>query len=150
MPMLAASATESQATASPIAPSPVDHLLPPGATEVNTAAVGQPTPLPATSLADSLLPPGAAAGPMPGMPGTEVPLPKPQGPLRPVLAPGQTTQPAGLNALKVAGREKEDESLSEIKKLSPEEKARRRFRRNAIMITVCLAILFAVFYYMAQ
>jgi hypothetical protein len=50
----------------------------------------------------------------------------------------------------VEEREKKDEAPSEIKKLSPEEKARRRFRRNAVMVTVCLAILFAVFYFMSR
>ena len=66
-----------------------------------------------------------------------------------MLAPGQKPG-QGLDTLKVEGREKEDESLAEVKKLSAEEKAGRRFRRNLIMWTVCVLILFAVFYFMAR
>lgn len=141
------------ATIQPIAPakSKIDHLLPPGAADVTAAAVEQTTPQQKTSVADAMLPPGAA-GPTPNaMPGVQVPLPVSQpGPLRPVLAPGQKKTAPGLDSLQVEGREKEDESLADVKKLSAEEKGKRRFRRNLIMWTVCVLILFAVFYFMAK
>jgi ribosomal protein S27E len=134
------------------APSPIDHLLPPGAMEVNTAVAGRSTQPQPTSMADVLLPPGAAAGPIAaGVPGTEVPLPKMQaGPLRPVFAPGQSLTPQGIDAIQVGSKKDDEEPLAEIKKLTPEQRASRRFRRNAILASVCLVILYAVFYFMSR
>lgn len=74
------------------------------------------------------------------------------GPLRPVLAPNQPPAAKGLDALQTAGREGKSEAAEEqeIKKLSNEEKSRRRFRRNAVIWTVMMVILFAVFYFMSR
>ncbi|QDU26051.1 hypothetical protein ETAA8_11230 [Anatilimnocola aggregata] len=136
-------------------PSAIEHLLPPGATEVTSAAVGQPTALQPTRIVDSMLPPGATAGPVsPSAPGAEVPLPKPAGgPLRPVLAPGASVSKPGLGGLQVQGRDgkkiRDDEDVG-IRKLTDAERASRRLRRNAVMFTVLLMILFAVFYFMAR
>jgi hypothetical protein len=136
------------------APSPVDHLLPPGGADVNTAAVGRPTTMTPNRIVDSLLPPGAPSeATSAAAPGREVPLPKMQsGPLRPVLAPGQPPPAQGLDRLQTVGREGKSDAVEEqeIKKLSNEEKARRRFRRNMVIWTVCVLILFAVFYFMSQ
>lgn len=140
----------------PIAPppSPVEHLLPPGATELNTAAVGRPTPLQPTKIVDALLPPGAANyDAAQAAPGAQMALPKSQsGLLRPVLAPGQSPAAHGLEALQVAVRESQKEVADqpEIRKLSDEERSRRRIRRNAVIWSVCLVILFAVFWYMSH
>jgi hypothetical protein len=42
-----------------------------------------------------------------------------------------------------------DEAV-EVRRLSPEEKVRRRFRRNAILWTICILILLVVFYYFTR
>lgn len=101
-----------------------------------------------------MLPPGASTYDAAlAAPGAQIPLPKSQpGPLRPVLAPGQAPAAQGLEALQVAVREskKEVADQPEIRKLSDEERSRRRIRRNALIWTVCVVILFAVFWYMAH
>jgi len=144
-----------QPIVAPAVPSPVDQLLPPGATDLHTAAIGQPTPMRSTGIADSLLPPGVSASHLSKeAPGAEVALPKSAGgPLRPVLAPGQPTAKPGPGSLQTAGREGKrprNEEEPEVRKLSDEERSKRRFRRNAVMCTILLIILFAVFYWMAR
>jgi hypothetical protein len=44
----------------------------------------------------------------------------------------------------------EGASEVEIRRLSPEEKARRRFRKNAILFAFCLAVLMIVGYFFAR
>lgn len=73
------------------------------------------------------------------------------GPLRPVLVGGQPAPAQGLAALETTNRDtKPAAEEQEIKKLSNEEKSRRRFRRNIVIWTLCVLILFAVFYFMSQ
>ncbi|WP_425616930.1 hypothetical protein NA78x_000594 [Anatilimnocola sp. NA78] len=151
MPLPVTLPSESSAAGS----SALDQLLPPGATDLHTAAVGQPTSPQPTRLVDSLLPPGTAAGlGSPNAPGSEVPLPVSSGgPLRPVLVPGQTPAKPGVDALQVQGREGKKprgEEEMEIRKLTDKERASRRLRRNAVMVTILLGILFAVFYWMSR
>lgn len=101
-----------------------------------------------------MLPPGAPSEvATTAIPGAEVPLPLMQpGPLRPVLVAGQPAPAQGLAALQTAGRDAKPAAAEEqeVKKLSNEEKSRRRFRRNMVIWTVCVLILFAVFYFMSQ
>jgi hypothetical protein len=118
---------------------------------VNTAAIGRTTSIAPQKLVDSLLPPGAPSEA--AAPGMEKPLPKLQpGPLRPILAPGQQDKKSGLDSLQSKGGEDKlsPEEEMETKRLSAEDRSRRRFRRNAIIWSLCLLILFAVFYFMAR
>jgi len=42
------------------------------------------------------------------------------------------------------------EEAIEVRRLSPEEKARRRFRRNMILWSLCILVLLVVFYFFTR
>ncbi|MDX1944735.1 MAG: hypothetical protein SFU86_04945, partial [Pirellulaceae bacterium] len=132
------------------APSVLDTLLPPGAaaTPASTNTIGIAPAGPVPSVVDTLLPPGAApVSTAAAAPGAQVAIPAaPQ--KAPVLAPGAVAMPTPDGGV-VAVRDKpktlgRGDSEIELRRLSPEEKARRRFRRNLILGTVCVVILLTV------
>jgi hypothetical protein len=110
------------------------------------------------SLVDSLLPPGAPADPaaMPteqvALPDAPPPAPKPM----PAAAAGQLVVPTpdgdyvtvekkeGVKTISAKGEE------FEIRKLSPEERARRRRVKNIIMFTFALVLLVVVIVIMTR
>jgi hypothetical protein len=136
----------------PPQPAAIDGLMPPGA-EPSPAPHLEPPPEPARqpALVDALLPPGAAAdGAAAGLPGEQVSIPAAPRPAPLALA----NQPAGTIALLAEGGViaikdtpktivHGDEEI-EVRRLTPHEKAARRFRRNIILGSICLAILVAV------
>lgn len=122
--------------------SAVDTLLPPGAA---SAPVTTAPAAPTHSVIDTLLPPGApsdlAAG---AVPLQEVPLPSAPVPVSKPLA----TAPAGTF---IALQEKESvvtighgDNEVTIRKLSPEEKARRRRIKNLVMYAFGIILLVVV------
>jgi hypothetical protein len=142
--------------AAPSATSTVDALLPPGAagsvTDESEAAVSR------RSVVDTLLPPGAPADPaaMPteqvALPDAPPPAPKPM----PAAAPGRLVVPTpdgdyvtvenkeGVKTISSKGEE------IEIRKLSPEERARRRRVKNAVMFTIGILLLAVVIFFMTR
>ena len=64
--------------------------------------------------------------------------------------------PAASDRIRVESRTEQTRVLGdggaeiELRRLTPEEKARRRFRRNLILFGVCLAILMVVVYVMTR
>jgi ribosomal protein S27E len=129
--------SESQPT-----PGPADiaSLLPPGAATGFAAAVA----VPQSSDWDvkTLLPPGASET---GAATEQVPLPPAP---RPVLVP-----PTGGQAIAIVEKPKvigQGENEVEVKRLSPEEKARRRMVRNVILFVIGLMILLAFVVYMSR
>lgn len=139
----------------PAANAGIDSLLPPGATAEFTsrsdamamlAAEAQASGRP-KDAADNLLPPTAGDVVMsttleqvaiPDAP--RMMLPPPEN-----LAPGAVavpTEDGGYVTVRETPKTigKGDDEI-ELRRLTPEEKAKRRFRRNVIMFTVCMAIL---------
>jgi hypothetical protein len=104
------------------------------------------------SLIDTLLPPGAtAADPAAAAPGEQVAIPAApkRGPLTPVQLPAGMaavpTEGGGFVTIKETPKTivHGDEEI-EVRRLTPAERAQRRFRRNVILGCICLAILLAV------
>jgi hypothetical protein len=110
-------------------PSIADELLPPG---TSTAAAGAPGPGEQVAIP-------AAPLPLPhvmGSSGTEaVQLPAADGPL------------ALKDSPKIVGSGDDE---VELRRLAPEEKARRRFRKGIILWTLCILVLVAVFYFFTR
>jgi len=84
-----------------------------------------------------------------------MPLPKLQPiPLRPAPLPGHGDKPFGVDSLQTTKRDDKEklspEEEQEAKRLSAEGRRRRRFRRNAVIWSLCFIILFIVFYFMAR
>lgn len=128
-------------------------MLPPGAANEPAA----PAAIPARrALAETLLPPGAEATDAAAAGAAQVPIPAaPQRTLQPVkTAPGTAIVPTAdggyvtvQESPKIIGSGDEE---VEIRRLPPEEKARRRFRRGLILWTVCVLILLFVMWYFTQ
>lgn len=120
----------------------VASLLPPGAAETGAAAAGQMPPSGPSWDVKTLLPPGAADA---GTPGEQVALPPAP---RPILAPiaGDPTV-AVKEKPKVIGR---GQNEVEVRRLSPEEKARRKLIRNVILFILGLVGLLAFVIYMSR
>jgi hypothetical protein len=130
----------------------IESLLPPGAGVVGPPpAVTEPAPARPKKLIDSLLPPGAASASAAAAPGEQVPIPAAprRGPLTPIQLPAGTaavpTPDGGFVTIKDTPKTivHGDEEI-EVRRLTPAEKAQRRFRRNLILGGICLAILLAV------
>jgi hypothetical protein len=129
----------------PSPPSSIDQLLPPGAAETSPSGPAGSK----SSTIDAFLPPTAEAGPA-VTPAAEIPLPTLQpGPLRPVLAPG-TGGSSSLQGDGFTHKKPAEEDDPEVRKRLAQDKAKRRFKRNAILWTVCFVILMAVFWWMAR
>lgn len=123
------------ASAQPAAP----PLIPP---EQNPPEQNLPE---ASEPIESLLPPGAADASV--VPGAHVPLPVAP---RPVPI---TPTPTEGNVLAIKDRPKvvgEGDDAVEVRRLSPEEKARRRAVRNVILFIVGVAILLAYVVYQSR
>ena len=138
-------------------PSAVDQLLPPGASVATTAAEPAFTSL-AQTVVEALLPPGAPADPtaMPteqvALPDAPAPTPKPL----PAAGPGRLVLPTpdgdyvtvenkeGVKTISTRGEE------IEIRKLSPEERTRRRRVKNIVMFTLALLVLVVVIVIMTR
>jgi predicted nucleic acid-binding Zn ribbon protein len=76
-------------------------------------------------------------------------------PLRPAPVPGGTDLKLGLGGLQAGKPGKSEEKLTpeeeqEAKRLSALQRSRRRFRRNAVIWSLCVIILFVVMYFMAR
>ena len=136
-------------------PPPIDQLLPPGADGLNTPPPSAPAVQP--SLVDTLLPPGGI--PAEGGAGADVQVPLPQAPLRrpiplPDLPAGAIAIPTPDGGFVTVREEKKTISVDgaeiELKKLTPEVKAWRRFVRNSILYTICVLILFGAIYFMIR
>jgi len=123
----------------------VDERLPP------VAGIGLPAAVPVRpDKAAALLPPGAAAVAPSAMAG-DAQIPVPSAPVRVPTALASQPADALLIAVKDAPKvigSGDDEV--EVRRLSPEEKARRRFRKSLILWTVCLLVLIAVFYFLTR
>ncbi len=93
----------------------------------------------AGKVIDSLLPPGVDAAP---------------GAMRPLPVPKPPEDKKAAAPLKVGDKPKKKVRLGpggeeqELKELSREEKSARRFRRNLILWSVCVAILGGVMWFM--
>jgi len=136
----------------PPATAAIDDLLPPGAASLPMPQTDTPPEPSRPALVDALLPPGAITdGATTTTPGEQVAIPA--APQRAPIA--MPSQPAGTIALPtpdggfVALKETPktivhgDEEI-EVRRLTPQEKAARRFRRNLILGCICIAILAAV------
>jgi hypothetical protein len=147
-PGLGSAPVESAEPATSEAPA-IDDLQPRGAADYEPDAPGRVAPQP--SVIDALLPPGATSDEAASIATEQVAIP--QAPKRPRPLPSNL--PAGAIPVPtlvggfVAIQEKpktvgagDDEF--EVRRLTPEEKAKRRFRRNIIMGAFCLAILVVV------
>jgi hypothetical protein len=133
------------------APAPgIDALLPPGAADGLAISTGAPATAAPASALDALLPPGA--GEMTAaVPGEQVAIPAApkRSPTRHLNLPENAIvvpNPEGgfvtiAETPKTVG---EGEDVVEIRRLSSEEKAKRRFRKNLILGGFCLAILVVV------
>ena len=133
----------------------IDDLLPPGAVPGNqppsdqAAAAEQPRQ---PTLLDSLLPPGAAPSESgAAAPGEQLALPK--APKRPLVAPGNLptgaiavpTPEGGFVTIKETPKTiGQGSDVIEVRRLTPEEKARRRLWKNIIFGAVCLVVLLIV------
>jgi hypothetical protein len=128
-------------------------LLPPGAaaTPVGTAAVGEAVASHAPALVDTLLPQGSApVDPAAAAPGQQVAIPAaPQkAPALPKNLPfGAVAVPTAEGYVAVREKPKvigEGMNEMELRRLSPEEKQARRFKRNLILGVFCLIVMLVV------
>ncbi|MFN0017701.1 MAG: hypothetical protein ACKVP0_05530 [Pirellulaceae bacterium] len=132
----------------------VDALLPPGAVEAASEPAERDVGVSRHAVVDTLLPPGAPADPaaMPteqvALPDAPPPAPKPV----PVAGPGRIVVPTpdgdfvtvenkeGVKTITDRGEE------IEIRKLSPEERLRRRRVKNFVMFTFAMILLGVVIF----
>jgi hypothetical protein len=132
------------------APAEIEALLPPGATAATAAPFAVGAGPPASDL-DALLPPGAVGSEAIVPARVQVPIPT-----APRKSPAAATNlPAGAIAVPtpdggfVTVRETPktighgDEAI-EVRRLSPDEKARRRLRNNLVMGSFCLLVIVVV------
>ena len=128
----------------------IDALLPPGAL-ASTASPAGAAPAHQATVLDALLPPGAARTDSAATAGAQVPIPA--APRKSAVAAANL--PAGAIAVPtpdggfVTVRETpktigQGEDAVEIRRLSPEERARRRLRNNLIMGSFCLIVIIVV------
>jgi hypothetical protein len=136
----------------------VTDLLPPGATESAPPAAAAPSAVGApASLLEPLLPPGAADMEPASVPQEQVPIPV--APKRPAskaanLPPGAIALPTADGEMVVVTQSPKTvgsgDDAVEVRRLAPEEKARRRLRRNALLWTICILVLLVVFYFLTR
>jgi ribosomal protein S27E len=132
-------------------PPTIADLLPPAAPDLPPAAAPLPSPASSptfSSTAAALLPPGAEHTPGTAMPGEERPLPpltQPTPATPPTAPPGMVVLPTAdgrykvvKDTAKVIGRGADE---VELRRLTPEEKARRRMIRNLVLAFICIGIL---------
>lgn len=131
----------------------IDSLLPPGAAGASAAPFAAPTE---ASAIDSLLPPGAT-GEATYAAGDEVPLPAApkRSPIRHLNAPAGAivvpTPDGGFVSVRETPKTVgEGDDALELKRLSADERAKRRLRNNLIFGAFCLLILFVVLFIMLR
>jgi hypothetical protein len=128
----------------PAAALEVSNPLPTGAAAAPAVAVTRPS---RADKAAALLPPGATlAAPSATAGEAEVAVP-----VAPARFPRAEPVSAGTIAVQDSPRviRSGDEEV-EVRRLSAEEKSRRRFRKSLILWTICLLVLIAVFYYFTR
>jgi hypothetical protein len=135
-------------------PRAVDALLPPGAADAASGGAERDVGVSRHAVVDTLLPPGALADPAAvpteqvALPDAPPPAPKPV----PVAGPGRIVVPTpdgdfvtvenkeGVKTITDRGEE------IEIRKLSPEERLRRRRVKNFVMFTFAMILLGVVIF----
>ncbi|MGI8981424.1 MAG: hypothetical protein ACR2FY_19530 [Pirellulaceae bacterium] len=138
--------------------STVDTLLPPAAAAAGVVAPEADETFSRHTVVDTLLPPGTSTDPSANpteqvaLPAAPPPAPKPI----PASAPGRLVLPTpdgdyvtvenkeGVKTISDRGEE------IEIRKLSPEERLRRRRAKNAVMFTIAILLLAVVIYIMTR
>ncbi len=130
----------------------VTELLPPGAAEAEPTPVAHAVASPVVPL-EPLLPPGAGSADAAAVPHEQLPIPAaPQrAPAKPAgVPPGAIAVPTDDGGYVVVTESSKTvgggEDAVEVRRLTPEEKARRRFRRGVILWGFCILVLLVVFY----